>query len=301
MKPTGTVLGESAIVVPAWPSRLAVFARSLLARPSGAAGATIVFLHLFLALLAPLLVTHDPIVQDATASLQAPGPQYLLGTDQLGRDVLSRTLMGGREAIAITGLSTLLAVLGGGILGITIGFLGGRIDEAAMRLIDACLALPWLLFLLLAASVSDGSLFVLIPLLAFFYGIPLARVARAATLSVVAQDYITAARARGHRPLAIVCRELLPNIRDILLVEGAMRWSWMLLIFSSLSFLGFGVAPPTPDWGAMIAEARGYLGVAPWAALWPCLALSSLVIGINLFGDALGKALGIDRMLHTPV
>jgi len=301
MKPTSAVLEEDAIGAPAWPLRLGRLAYSVLVTPSGAFGVAIVGLHILLALLAPMLMSHDPIAQDPTAALLAPGQSHLLGTDQLGRDVLSRTLMGGREAIVITGLSTLLAVIGGGVLGITIGFLGGRIDETAMWLIDACLALPWLLFLLLAASATDGSILVLVPLLGFFYGIPLARVARAATLSVVAQDYITAARARGHHPLAVVYRELLPNIRDVLLVEGAMRWSWMLLVFGALSFLGFGVAPPTPDWGAMIAEARGYLGIAPWAVLWPCLALSSLVIGINLFGDALGKALGIDRMLHTPV
>ncbi|MFK0692884.1 ABC transporter permease [Mesorhizobium sp. IMUNJ 23033] len=289
------------IAPPAWPLRLGRVFRSILARPSGAIGAAIVVLQLLMALSAPWLATHDPTFQNPAASLQAPGGDYVLGTDQLGRDVLSRTLMGGRAAIAITGLATLLAVLGGGALGITIGFLGGRIEESAMWLIDACLALPWLLFLLLAASASDGSLLVLIPLLAFFHGIPLARVVRAATLSVVAQDYVTAARARGHHPLAIVWHDLLPNIRDVLLVEGAMRWSWMLLVFSSLSFLGFGVTPPTPDWGAMIAEARGYLGITPWVVLWPCLALSSLVIGINLLGDALGKALGLDRMLHTPV
>jgi peptide/nickel transport system permease protein len=125
--------------------------------------------------------------------------------------------------------------------------------------------------------------------------------ARAATHDVVALDFVTAARARGEARSTIVRRELLPNVLDVLLVEGAMRWSWMLLAFSSLSFLGFGVAPPTPDWGLMISDARSFMSFAPWAALAPVAALSSLIIGINLSADALAKALGIDRAQKAPV
>ena len=129
----------------------------------------------------------------------------------------------------------------------------------------------------------------LIPVLVFFYGIPVIRMARAATKDVVALDFVTAARARGESRLTIVKKELFPNVLDVLLVEGAMRWSWMLLAFSSLSFLGFGVAPPTPDWGLMISDSRGYLAIAPWTALAPVAALSSPIIGINLSADALAK------------
>ena len=118
---------------------------------------------------------------------------------------------------------------------------------------------------------------------------------RAAAHEVVARDFISAARARGHSPLSIVRREILPNVTDTLLVEGAMRWSWMLLGFSALSFLGFGVAPPMADWGLMISDARVYMSLAPWGVLGPMIALSSLIIGINLSADALAKTLGLDQ------
>ena len=110
-----------------------------------------------------------------------------------------------------------------------------------------------------------------------------------------------AAKARGHNNFSIIWREILPNVRDTIMVEGAMRWSWMLLAFSSLSFLGFGVSPPTPDWGLMISDARGLMSFAHWAVLAPIVALSSLIIGINLTADALAKALGIDRAQKAPV
>ena len=121
------------------------------------------------------------------------------------------------------------------------------------------------------------------------------RVARAAAHEVVARDFISAARARGHRPLQIVRREILPNVTDTLLVEGAMRWSWMLLGFSALSFLGFGVSPPKPDWGLMVSDARVYMSLAPWGVLGPVIALSTLIVGINLTADALAKTLGLDH------
>lgn len=135
----------------------------------------------------------------------------------------------------------------------------------------------------------------------FFYGIPVIRVSRAATHDIVARDFVQAARARGHSRITIMRLELFPNVRDALLVEGAMRWSWMLLAFSSLSFLGFGVSPPTPDWGLMIADARGFMSFAPSGVIAPVLGLSSLIIGINLTADALAKALGIDRAQKAPV
>lgn len=121
------------------------------------------------------------------------------------------------------------------------------------------------------------------------------RVMRGAAMQTAARDFVVAAKARGETLWTIVTREILPNLSDILLVEGAMRWSWMLLAFSSLSFLGFGATPPTPDWGLMVAQERGLLAIAPWSIFWPCFALSSLIIGINLLADAIGKALGLDR------
>ncbi len=233
--------------------------------------------------------------------LQQPGPVHWLGNDHLGRDVFSRTLLGGREALLVTGIATPVAVLWGGFTGIFLGLAGGRLDEILMRIVDAFLSLPWILKMLVLIVTFGTGVGVLIPTLAFFYGIPVIRIARAATHDVVARDFVEAARARGHGKLSIIWHELFPNVRDALLVEGAMRWSWMLLAFSSLSFLGFGVSPPTPDWGLMIADARGFMSFAPWGVLGPVIALSSLIIGINLTADALAKALGIDRAQKAPI
>ncbi|MCH8093966.1 MAG: ABC transporter permease [Chloroflexi bacterium] len=268
---------------------------------SGMLGLTILVFHILIALSSPLIVPFDPT--DISASLKnlSPSGEHLFGTDQFGRDVFTRVLLGGRIALAITLTATVMAVTWGGTLGILLGFLGGRIDEAVMRVVDALLAAPYILFLLLIVSALGSSNRVLIFTLGFFYGIAVVRVARAATLDFVARDFITAARARGERRMTIVLRELLPNVMDILLVEFAMRWSWMLLAFSSLSFLGFGVSPPTPDWGLMIAESRKALQFAPWTAIFPMIALGTLVIGINLAADAVAKALGLDRTQGAPV
>ncbi len=275
--------------------------RALLRSRSGVVGISIVMLHLVIALIAPLIVPYDPSAQSVRLALNAPSSQHPFGTDHLGRDVFTRTLLGGQTALAITLISASLAIVWGGMVGVALGFIGGRIDELFMRLVDALLAIPWLLFLLLIVSVLGRENWVLIVVLTFFYGLPAIRIVRAATLDFVARDFITAARARGEGTLTIVRRELLPNVLDVLLVEGAMQWSWMLLGFSSLSFLGFGVTPPTPDWGLMISDNTRTFSLYPWATFYPLFALSSLIIGINLAADALAKALGIDRTQGAPL
>jgi peptide/nickel transport system permease protein len=273
----------------------------IMSRPSGMIGLTLMAFHLCLAIIGPLLVPYDYKAVDANLMLHGPSSAHWFGNDHLGRDTFSRTLLGGREAIMVTGIATPLAVLWGGFVGIYFGLAGGRVDEVLMRVVDAFLSLPWILKMLVLIVTFGTGIEVLIPTLAFFYGIPVIRIARAATHDVVARDFVQAARARGHSKMTIIRRELLPNVRDALLVEGAMRWSWMLLAFSSLSFLGFGVSPPTPDWGLMIADARGFMSFAPSGVLAPVIALSSLIIGINLTADALAKALGIDRAQKAPV
>jgi peptide/nickel transport system permease protein len=269
--------------------------RDMLARPSGAIGLALVAFHLALALLSPWLVPYDYKAMDATGTLAGPSAMHWLGTDHLGRDVLTRVMLGGREALLITGIATPVALIWGGLAGVWLGLRGGWPDEVAMRLVDAFLALPGILPLLVLITVFGTGGEVLLPTLAFFFGIPVIRVARAAAHEVVARDFVAAARARGHRPLDIVRREILPNVTDTLLVEGAMRWSWMLLGFSALSFLGFGVSPPRPDWGLMVSDARVYMSLAPMGVIAPVVALSSLIIGINLTADALAKTLGLDR------
>ena len=282
-------------------TRILLVFRDVVSRPSGAIGLTLVVAHLVLALISPLIVPYDYKTMNSALMLTGPDGTHWLGTDHVGRDVFTRVLLGGREALLVTGVATPIAVIWGGFVGIFFGLVGGRIDEVMMRVVDAFLSLPWILKMLVLIVTFGTGIEVLIPTLAFFYGIPVIRIARAATHDVVARDFVSAARARGHGRMTIIRRELLPNVLDTLMVEGAMRWSWMLLAFSSLSFLGFGVSPPSPDWGLMIADARGFMSFAPWGVLGPVIALSSLIIGINLTADALAKALGIDRAQKAPV
>ena len=281
--------------------KLLALLREMASRPSGAVGLALVIAHLLVALSSPWLAPYDFKSISATLILSPPDTSHWFGTDQLGRDVLTRTLLGGREAILVTLLATPIAVTWGALLGIYLGLVGGRLDDVLMRVVDAFLSLPWILKMLLLIATFGTGIEVLIPTLAFFYGIPVIRIARAAAHNVVARDFVMAARARGHGRFTIIRRELLPNVLDALMVEGAMRWSWMLLAFSSLSFLGFGVSPPTPDWGLMISDSRSFLAIAPWAGLYPIAALSSLIIGINLTADALAKALGVDRAQKAPI
>ena len=252
--------------------------KTMASKPSGLIGLSILLFHVILAITSPLYVPYDYKAIDPSLMLQAPSSEYWFGTDSLGRDVFTRTILGGRTALTVTFFGSLIALL-----------------------IDAFLSIPWILAMLLIVSLLGTTTLVLIPALGFFYGKGIVRVARAATHDVIAKDFIVSARARGHSNLSIIWNEILPNVRDAIMVEGAMRWSWMLLGFSSLSFLGFGVSPPTPDWGLMISNARGLMSFAYWAVLAPIFGLSSLIIGINLTADAFAKALGIDRSTKAPV
>lgn len=276
-------------------SRLQQVWRSMRRSPSGMIGLSVLILHMLIALIAPWIAPFDWTLQDGYRMLLAPDANNWLGTDNMGRDILSRTLMGGRTAILVTLTGTAVAMIWGSLAGMMLGFIGGRVDEWVMRVVDALLAIPWLLFLLLIIALVGQELWTLIVTLGFFYGIAVIRIVRGATLEFVSRDFVTAARTRGESKLTIVVKELLPNVLDAVLVEGAMRWAWMLLAFSSLSFLGFGVVPPTPDWGLMIADSRGMISIAPWAVLFPALALSTLIISINLTADAFAKAMGLDR------
>ena len=275
--------------------------KTMASKPSGLIGLTILIFHVILAITSPLYVPYDYKAIDPTLMLTPPSSEFWFGTDSLGRDVFTRTILGGRTALTVTFFGSLIALLWGGSLGIFCGLVGGKIDDVVMRVIDAFLSIPWILAMLLIVSLLGTTTLVLIPALGFFYGKGIVRVARAATHDVIAKDFIVSARARGHSNISIIWNEILPNVRDAIMVEGAMRWSWMLLGFSSLSFLGFGVSPPTPDWGLMISNARGLMSFAWWAVIAPIVGLSSLIIGINLTADAFAKALGIDRSTKAPV
>ena len=256
--------------------------KTMASKPSGFIGLFILVFHVVLASASPFLAPYDYKAIDPTLMLQAPSSEYWFGTDSLGRDVFTRTIMGGRTALTITFFGSLIALLWGGLLGIFCGLVGGKIDDVVMRIVDAFLSIPWILAMLLIVSLLGTSTEVLIPALGFFYGKGIVRVARAATHDVIAKDFIVSARARGHSNMSIIWNEIIPNVRDAILVEGAMRWSWMLLGFSSLSFLGL-------------------MSFAYWAVIAPVVGLSSLIIGINLTADAFAKALGIDRSTKAPV
>ena len=274
--------------------------RGLRLSKQGTFGLMIVIVHILIAVTSPLIVPYSPSDIDGKNRLASPSLEHPFGTDSFGRDLLSRTLLGGRAAIGVAMLSAALAVLWGGLLGILLAFIGGRVDEVAMRLIDALLAIPGLLYVLLIAVALGTEFRVLILTLGYVFGVSTVRVARGAALGYVARDFITAARARGERNTTIVLRELIPNLLNVLLVEYVIRASWALTAISSLSYLGFGISPPTPDWGRMVFENQVILAVSPWGTLFPVLALSSMIIGINLAGDALSKAMELDRTQETP-
>jgi peptide/nickel transport system permease protein len=248
-------------------------------------GAVVVAAHLLLAVFVPLLPLQSPTAQDATAVLQGMSRAHWLGTDDLGRDVLSRTLWGGRPSIGIAFGAALLAALLGVLIGTAAALAGGWLDDVLMRVNDVLLALPSLLVLMLVASFIGRQPVVLMVTLAVMYAPPIARLVRGATLGVLGRDFVVAARLRGARSAEIVTREVLPNIRGVVITEVAMQFSWILLAFSSLSFLGLGTAPPTPEWGLMVAGARTYITVNALPLVAPMVMLASLVLAVNSLID----------------
>jgi peptide/nickel transport system permease protein len=292
-------MGSSAtsLDAPTLPTRLAHLRRigaGVLASRSGRIGVAVLVAHVAIAILAPVLAPYSPTAIDPFASFQAPSREHWFGTDEFGRDVLSRVIYGGRTAMAMGFVATTVAVVLGTVLGLLLGYAGGWIDEIGTRILDAMLSLPGILVLLVMVTALGPGTTVIVGALILLYTPGVARVVRAAALDIIPLDFVTAARARGESGLDIAVREIQPNVRDVALVEFAMRASWAVMLLSALSFLGFGVNPPTPDWGLMIADNRAAISIAPWVTIFPLLALSTLVIGINLTADALGKAVGID-------
>jgi len=263
--------------------------------PTLVVGLALVALHVLLALTAPWATGHDPVVTDSGDVLSWPTAAHWLGTDQYGRDILSRVLHGGRYALAVTGLATTVAVAAGTLIGCFTAYADNWLDEVVMRVMDALLSIPTVLALLVVVTVLDPDLWVVVLAITVVYTPAVTRVVRGAARAVITQDYVTAARARGERAPSIVVREILPNVLDVVLVELAMRASWVVLLVATLSFLGFGANPPTPDWGLMVEENRTALTVVPLGTIAPVVALATLVVGLNLSADGLSKRLGVDR------
>jgi peptide/nickel transport system permease protein len=269
-----------------------VTARQLRRHGLGIVGLVLASLALVVALLAPWLAPHDPIKSDFAAGLRPPGtPSHPLGTDQLGRDLYSRVLYGARLALFIGFCTVLLTALVGGLLGLVAGFFGGWPGAALMRIADVQLSFPFvLLALTINAIVGLGLRNIIISLSAAGW-VVYARVVRGEVLSVKQRDYVQAAAALGMSRARVLFVHVLPNVAPSIIVVASLQFSQFIVAEAAISFLGFGVQPPTPAWGSMLSESRDFLYVAWWLAAFPGAALALTALGINLVGDWLRDVL----------
>lgn len=274
-------------------TRLATPRRALrtLARSRvGMVGLVLVSFWVLVAILAPLLAPYSPYAVHLDNSNQPPSSQFLLGTDFYGRDILSRLIMGSRSVLVIAPLATLIGLALGTLIGLTTGYIGGLYDEIAMRVIDGFMAFPTLILIMLFISVVPPSATVVLLIVGINFAPYSGRVVRSAVLALRGQEFVAAAKLRGESAVLIMIREILPNCWRPIVVEGTTRVGYAIFAAAGLSFLGLGVPPPTPDWGVMINEAQSTMVLAPWAAIFPAVAIASLVIGVNLLADGIKQA-----------
>jgi ABC-type dipeptide/oligopeptide/nickel transport system permease subunit len=254
-------------------------------------GTIIVVLFLGMAVFAPILAPVNPTAQNLRTALRPPGQDgYLLGSDELGRDTLSRIIYGSQISLAIGAAAVGFGVLVGIPLGIASGFYGGAVDSLTMRIADILLAIPRLLLGIVIVATWGIGFWTLVIAIGF-PDVPIfARLVRGSTLTASQMEYATAARALGSPDLRIMMRHILPNLIGPITVQSTFSMAAAILTAGGLSFLGLGVRPPTPEWGYMLAQARTYMRVAPHLITFPGLALAVVVLGINLLGDALRQA-----------
>ena len=269
-----------------------------LRRPSGAIGAAILLFIVAVAVLGPLVAPHSP-TQPLGVPLSGPSGASPLGTDYLGRDVLSRLLYGGRSVLGLAAAATILAYVLGLSIGLVAGYTRSLVDPMLMRSVDVMLCFPPLLFLLVLIAGAGSSVAVLIIGVALVQAPQVSRIVRTATLEVSVRGYVEAAVARGERAPAVLVREVLPNILGPVLVDAGLRFTYSILIIASVNFLGLGLQPPNSDWALMIGENRSYLAVNPWAVLAPAAMIAILTIGVNLTGDAVARSLGRSYVPRT--
>lgn len=255
--------------------------------PGAFIGLLIVISYLLLALLGEWLAPYPYTEQHLNDVLQPPSLRYWFGTDQFGRDIFSRVLVGSRSMLLLATLSTLLALVIGTGTGIIAAYFGGWIDEVLMRVTDVLLAFPAILLTLLILSTLGSAMIYLILCIGVVFAPAIARVIRSAVLELKTREFVEAARMIGASHHRIMWREILPNLLGTLLVEGAIYFGYAILVGSGLGFLGMGVQPPSPDWGLQVSDGRNFLLNAPWVVLAPALAISSLVIGVNLLSDVM--------------
>lgn len=253
-------------------------------------GLAVCVVFVIIALAAPWIVPYSPREISYTAILNAPSAEHLFGTDELGRDVFSRTLTGARISLGIGFFSVLIASVVGTLVGLISGFIGGWADEIVMRIIDALMALPFLVLAIVVSAVLGASVQNTILAISIVSMPAFARIARGEVISVKERDFVHAAAALGSRSWRILLKHVLPSISGPLIVQASLALAQAILTESSLSFLGLGVPPPTPAWGSMLNTAKGYLETAPWMALFPGSAIFLIVLALSLLGDGLREA-----------
>jgi peptide/nickel transport system permease protein len=257
-------------------------------------GAVMVCILFLVAILAPVLATHDPVKQNYREMLQGPSAAHYFGTDKFGRDIWSRTVWGAQRLVTIAVVAVFIGILGGIPLGTISGYYGGKLDMILMRVVDAWLAFPGILFYLLAATLIRAyelSLFWNTVGLIIALGVAripdTARLVRGTVLAEREKDYVEASHATGESQMYIAFRQVLPNCLSPVIIQATIALGFELLIIASLSFLGLGAPPPTPDWGADLNLAREHMETRPYLAIFPGLAISFAVLGFNLVGDGL--------------
>lgn len=256
-----------------------------------AAGLVIVVLLGLAAVLAPVLAPYDPTTIDATRSLEPPSGEHLLGTDELGRDVLSRLLFGARWSLGIASLATLAVMVLGTAVGLVAGYFGGWVDAVIMRVVDSLLALPNLvLYLAIIGTLGPGLRNVFIALVSISWA-AYARVMRGMVLSVRERAFVRASRSLGAGDGRLMARHVLPNVVSPMVVLGSLQLGGTILALAALGFFGLGAQPPTPEWGTMINQGRLFLQTNPGLMIYPGIAISLAVLGFNLMGDGLRDVL----------
>lgn len=267
------------------------FYKKLSKNKAALAGAFIIIVIILLAILAPVIAPYDPTKMNPANKLQTPSAEHWLGTDDKGRDILSRLLYGARISLTVGILSTVIGAAVGIVLGLISGYYGRWVDSLIMRICDVLLAFPGILLALAIVAVLGASTTNVIIAVAFFAVPTFARIVRGSTLSVKKLEYIDAIRALGASDLRIIFMHILPNILSPIIVQATLYIASAIITASALSFLGMGTKPPTPEWGTMLSDGRSYIRQAPHITLFPGMVIFLVVIGFNLFGDGLRDAL----------
>ena len=265
--------------------------RRLLKRKGAVAGLVVIAAFVLLALFAPLVMPFDPIATSWSAVRKAPSAQHWFGTDDLGRDIFARVIYGARASLMAGAISVAIALSIGVPLGLLSGYRGGFIDALISRITDAMLACPFLILAIALAAFLGPNLTNAMIAIGVSQMPVFVRLTRGQVLSVKHEEYVEAAYAVGNSARRIVLRHILPNIIPPLLVQATLATAAAIIAEASLSFLGLGQQPPDPSWGSMLNSAKNFMSQAPWMAIWPGLAISSLVMSLNLFGDGLRDAL----------